>query len=75
MLHVYTQDGAMFGSLKCKKEYIGESLPTLISNKKESHLPFREHAIGAFRSRVPFGQSAMTHAADTFYKNLWENGE
>ncbi|CAN0127699.1 unnamed protein product [Pylaiella littoralis] len=68
------QDGAMFGSLKCKKDYIGESLPTLIANKEESHLPFREHAIAAFRSRVPYGQSAMTHASDTFYENLWENG-
>ncbi|CAM9321677.1 unnamed protein product [Scytosiphon promiscuus] len=68
------QEGAYFGCLKCKKEYIGESLPTLIANQKESHLAFREHAIKAFRSRVPAGQSAMTHATDTFYDNLWKNG-
>lgn len=69
------KDGAYFGPLKCRKEYIGDSLPTLISNQKESHLAFREHAMGAFRSRVPYGQPAMTRATDIFYNNLWENGE
>ncbi|CBN74954.1 hypothetical protein Esi_0060_0076 [Ectocarpus siliculosus] len=68
------QDGAYFGPLKCKKQYIGESLPTLASNQKESHQVLREHKLRVFRSRVPFAQSAMTNATDTFYKNLRDNG-
>ena len=70
-----TQDGAYFGALKCKKDYIGEILPTLITNEKESHQTFRQHALKAFGSRVPYAQSAIDNATDTFYKNLWENGE
>ncbi|CAM9442585.1 unnamed protein product [Ectocarpus sp. 4 AP-2014] len=69
------QDGAYFGPIKCKKEYIGESLPTLITNQKESHQTFRQHALTAFRTRVPFAQSAMTNATDTFYKDLRDNGK
>ncbi|CAM9250955.1 unnamed protein product, partial [Ectocarpus fasciculatus] len=68
------QDGAYFGPIKCKKQYIGESQPTLTSNQKESHQALREHKLRVIRSRVPFAQSAMTNAADTFYKNLRENG-
>lgn len=70
-----TQDGAYFGALKCKKDYIGEILPTLITNEKESHQTFRQHALKAFGSRVPYAQSAIDNATDTFYKNLWKNGE
>eukprot|EP00752_Nemacystus_decipiens_P012023 g10658.t1 len=68
------QDGAYFGALKCKKDYIGEALPTLITNEKESHQTFRKHALKAFGSRVPYAQSAIDNATNTFYKNLWKNG-
>ncbi len=57
------------------EDYIGVSRPALIANKKESHLALREHAITAFRSRVHAGQSAITHATDTFYKKLWKEGK
>lgn len=69
------QDGPYFGSLIINKEYVGEAVPTITANQNESHQAFREHAMGAFRSRIPHAQTAMTHATDTFYENLWENGE
>eukprot|EP00903_Cladosiphon_okamuranus_P007709 g7471.t1 len=68
------QNGAKFGALKCKKDYIGEALPTLITNEKESHQVFRQHALKAFRSRVPYAQKSIDNAMDTFYNDLWKNG-
>ncbi|CAB1111229.1 unnamed protein product [Ectocarpus sp. CCAP 1310/34] len=68
------QDGAYFGPLKRKQQYIGESLPTLASNQKEMYQVLREHKITVIRSRLPFAQSAMTNATDTFYKNLRDIG-
>ena len=61
--------------MKCSKDYLGDSLPPLITNMKESHSDVRAYMIEILRERVGGAQKAHSHASDNFYKHLKENGE
>lgn len=78
-LHTHTirwsQDGPFFGSLKCKEEFIGGSLPALATNKKESHTAVRNYMMTIIQDRVKSVPSAFEHATEKFYTNLRANGE
>lgn len=74
-LFIYVfQDGAYFGPLKCSKDYIGESLPALVTNIKESHPELRAFMIDVLRERAGGAQKALSHASDNFYKDLKAQG-
>ena len=61
--------------MKCSKDYLGDSLPPLITNMKESHSEVRAYMIDVMRERVGGTQKALTHASDNFYEHLKNNGE
>lgn len=68
------QDGPYFGPLKCNEEYIGKSRPALVANIKEFHPEVRDYTITVLRERLAATPTALDHAAEKFYKNLWANG-
>ena len=69
------QDGAYFGAIKCSREYLGNSLPALVTNLKEAHPAVREYMLTIVRERLESAPTALSHAADTFYDDKRLNGE
>lgn len=69
------QESSYFGPLKVSKDYVGESVPALLTNIKENHPEVRAYMIDALRERAGGAQKAFTHASENFYADLKENGE
>lgn len=68
------QDGSKFGPLVCSKEYIGESLPALVTNIKESHSEVRAFMIESLMETVGASEGALLHASDKFYSDIKTTG-
>lgn len=54
---------------------MGNNIPALVSNIGESHQAVRDYMLATLRERLGATQPSLTHACDTFYKDLKENGE
>lgn len=59
----------------CSKEYIGESLPALVTNIKESHSEVRAFMIESLMETVGASEGALLHASDKFYSDIKTTGE
>lgn len=46
-----------------------------MTNIPENHAGVRDYTIAVLRERLAATQTALDHASDNFYKNLWANGE
>ncbi|CAM9542239.1 unnamed protein product [Ascophyllum nodosum] len=68
------QDGPYFGAMKCTREYLGDSLPALVTNLKESHSAVREYMLTIVRERLGSVETALSHAAEKFYDDKRTNG-
>ncbi|CAM9689272.1 unnamed protein product [Ascophyllum nodosum] len=68
------QDGPYFGPLKCSREYLNGSLPALVTNIPEKHSAVRAYTLKILQQRLGSTQTAISHASDKFYSNLWTNG-
>ncbi|CAN0173648.1 unnamed protein product [Ascophyllum nodosum] len=68
------QDGAYFGAVRCSREYLGNSLPALVTNLKEAHPVVREYMFTIVRERLDSAPTALSHAADAFYNDKRLNG-
>ncbi|CAN0296296.1 unnamed protein product [Ascophyllum nodosum] len=68
------QDGAYFGAMRCSREYLGDSLPALVTNLKESHPAVREYMLTIVRERLGSAPTALSHAAKKFYEEKRING-
>ena len=71
----FAQDGAYFGAMKCSRDYLGDSLPALVTNLKESHPAVREYMHSMVRERFGTAETAILHAAEKFYSDKRTNGE
>jgi len=45
-----------------------------VTNIPENHAGVRDYTIAVLRERLASTQTALDHASDKFYKNLWANG-
>ena len=61
--------------MRCSQEYLGNSLPALVTNLKEGHPAVREYMLTIVRERLDSAQTALSHAAEKFYDDKRANGE
>ena len=61
--------------MRCSREYLGDSLPALVTNLKESHPAVREYMLTIVRERLGSAPTALSHAAKKFYEEKRINGE
>ena len=61
--------------MRCSREYLGDSLPALVTNLKESHSTVREYMLTIVQERLGSAPTALSHAAEKFYEENRINGE
>ena len=61
--------------MRCSREYLGDSLPALVTNLKESHPAVREYMLTIVREGLGSAPTALSHAAKKFYEEKRINGE
>ena len=60
--------------MKCSRDYLGDSLPALVTNLKEAHPSVREYMLTMVRERIGSAETAILHAAEKFYSDKRTNG-